>query len=67
MIDATSKRFLALNKRYKSVTGQILPMEMISHVESYENLEAHVKACEEAGRDLLPQIYGWDLDGSLIY
>ncbi|MGI6616465.1 MAG: hypothetical protein ACOX36_00095 [Saccharofermentanales bacterium] len=42
-------------------------MEMISHSEPYETLEKHIEACEKAGKDLLPEIYGWDLSGNLIY
>jgi hypothetical protein len=61
------KRFQELNARYKVVTGRILPMEMISHSEPYETLEKHIEACEKAGKDLLPEIYGWDLSGNLIY
>jgi hypothetical protein len=65
MLDVRSKRFQELNARYKAVTGHILPMEMISHSESYETLEKHIEACEEAGKDLLPEIYGWDLSGNI--
>ncbi len=67
MINVESKRFQALKNRYKAVTGQILPMEMIPLSESYETLEKHVEACEKAGKDMLPEIYGWDLSGHTYY
>ena len=40
---------------------------MISHAESYETLEKHIEACEKAGKNLLPEIYGWDLSENIIY
>jgi len=67
MIDVTSARFIALAVRYKAVTGNILPMEMISHSETYENLNRYVSLCEEEGKDMLPEIYGWDLSGNVLY
>lgn len=42
-------------------------MEMISHVEPYETQEKHSEACEKAGKDLLPEIYRWDLSGHIYY
>jgi hypothetical protein len=62
-----SKRFQELNARYQAVTGRILPMEMISHSELYETQEKHIEACEKAGKDLLPEIYEWDLSGHIYY
>ena len=67
MIDVESKRFQALKNRYKAVTGQILPMEMIPLSEAYESLLQHGEACEKACKDLLPEIYGWDFSGNNFY
>jgi len=36
VIDVESKRFQDLKNRYKAVTGEILPMEMIPLSETYE-------------------------------
>lgn len=65
MLDVSSGRFKELNARYRAVTGWILPMEMISHSETYENLELYISRCEKAGRDLLPEIYGWDFENHI--
>ncbi|MDI9460860.1 MAG: hypothetical protein ACOX3P_00800 [Saccharofermentanales bacterium] len=67
MVNVKNKRFRELNRRYKAVTGEILPMEMIPLSELYETLEQHVEACEKAGKDMLPGIYGWDLSGNTFY
>jgi hypothetical protein len=67
MIDVKTKRFQELKERYRAVTGNILPMEMIPQTETYETLEKHVEACEKAGKNLLPEIYGWDLSGDVLY
>jgi hypothetical protein len=67
MIDVESKRLQELKNRYKAVTGQILPMEMIPLSETCEVLEQHVEACEKAGKDLLPEIYGWNLSENIYY
>lgn len=67
MIDVKTKRFQELKERYRAVTGNILPMEMIPQTETYEALEKHVEACEKAGKNLLPEIYGWDLSGDVLY
>ncbi len=67
MIDVNSKRFRALVAHYKAATGNIFPMEMISHTETYENLDKYNSMCEKENRDVLPEIYGWDLSGNIIY
>ena len=67
MIDVESMRFQDLKNRYKAVTSQILPMELIPLSKTYETLEQHIEACEKAGKDLLPEIYGWDFSGNIFY
>lgn len=67
MLNVESKRFQDLNNRYKTLTGQILPMEMIPFSESYETLEQNIEACEKEGKDLLPEIYKWDFSGNVLY
>jgi biotin carboxylase len=65
MLDLQSDRFKELDARYVAVSGERLPMEMISHSETYENLERYISECEKAGKDLLPEIYGWDFENNI--
>ncbi len=62
--NTSEDRFKRLNERYKTVSGEDLPLEMMSH-ETYETLEKYIKLCEKTGKDMLPEIYQWE-DG-LMY
>jgi hypothetical protein len=42
-------------------------MAMIPYPCPYDELENNIKACEEAGKDMLPEIYNWDLSGNTLY
>jgi hypothetical protein len=67
LVSVKDERFKELNRRYKAVTGENLPMAMIPYPCPYDELENNIKACEEAGKDMLPEIYNWDLSGNTLY
>lgn len=67
MVSVKDERFKELNRRYKEVTGENLPMAMIPYPCPYDELENNIEACEKAGKDMLPEIYGWDLSGNTLY
>lgn len=64
LYNVKDERFKELNERYRAISGEQMPLEMMPH-ESYDTLEKNIKRCEDAGKDLFPEIYGWQDD--LIY
>lgn len=45
----------------------IVPLEMMPSVETVEGLLENIQKCLDADENLLPAIYGWKYDGSIIY
>lgn len=43
----------------------IVPLEMVGG--TTEELLRNIQRCFEADKNLLPEIYGWKFDGSVIY
>lgn len=47
--------------------GDIVPLEMVPSNETVEGLLKNIQKCFDEGKDLLPEIYDWKLDGSTWY
>jgi hypothetical protein len=54
-------------QKYEEQFDDIVPLEMVPGSESVEGLIDNIEKCLVAGKDLLPEIYGWKFDGSVIY
>lgn len=54
-------------QEFKKRFGDIVPLQMIPSSETNEGLLNNIQKCFDADKDLLPDIYGWKFDGSVIY
>jgi len=44
-----------------------VPLEMVPSSETTAGLLFNIKKSIEAGKDLLPEVYGWNNDGPIVY
>lgn len=54
-------------EKFEEHFDNIVPLEMVPSRETVEGLIANIEKCFAAGKDLLPEIYDWKFDGSIIY
>lgn len=59
LLNCEDHRYNALNKRYKRISGEDIPLMMIPDGETFADMDENIRRCEAAGKDLFPEIYQW--------
>jgi len=62
-----TEEYRKVAEKFRQTFGYGVPLEQIPAVETTEGILEKIQTCFEVGEDLLPELYGFVNDPSIIY